>query len=455
MEQINQFIHTLRFEDLSQPIIKQASDCLIDLLGVAAAGHDTKLAKIMEAFVSEQMAGSVPLLFSDKSASISGASLFGASLIDSIDAHDGQVLTKGHVGVAILPPLLALFSDLIEKGQNLDGKELITCLVIGYEVATRAGIALHATALDYHTSGAWNSIGVAAVSARLLKLDQHQTREALGIAEFHGPRSQMMRCIDYPTMVKDGSGWGALAGVTSSLLAKANFTGAPAITLDADTLSNSPEQAHAVTEIWQDLGRRWYIEEQYFKAYPVCRWAQPAVEAIRAIQAETPLDHTQVESIEIVSFHQAKRLHVTNPSTTEQAQYSLPFSVASAIIDNEVSPESISETDLGLFNPERIALSEKVQISESDDYNAVFPAERWAHAIITLKNGERLTSPGSIAKGNPENPLTEQEIKEKFFRLSSTRLSSDQQSLIFSMCDNMAALDSQEIRQFMDLLKAA
>ncbi|MGB0944716.1 MAG: MmgE/PrpD family protein [Marinomonas sp.] len=454
MEQINQFIHTLRFEDLSQPLIKQASDCFIDLLGVAAAGHDTKLAKIMEAFVSDQMAGSVPLLFSDKSASVSGASLFGASLIDSIDAHDGQVLTKGHVGVAILPPLLALISDSIEKGQTLDGKELITCLVIGYEVATRAGIALHATALDYHTSGAWNSIGVAAVSARLLKLDQNQTREALGIAEFHGPRSQMMRCIDYPTMVKDGSGWGALAGVTSSLLAKANFTGAPAITLDADTLSNSPEQAHAVAEIWQDLGRRWYIEEQYFKAYPVCRWAQPAVEAVRAIQAEAPLDHTQVESIEIVSFHQAKRLHVTNPSTTEQAQYSLPFSVASAIMDNEVSPESISETGLGLFNPERIALSEKVQISESDDYNAVFPAERWAHAIITLKNGERLTSPGSIAKGNPENPLTEQEIKEKFFRLSSTRLSSDQQSLIFSMCDNMAALDSQEIRQFMGLLKA-
>lgn len=453
MEQITQFIHQLTFDDLPAAVSKQASICLIDLLGVAAAGHDTKLAKIMETFVSEQMAGSTPLLFSTKCASLSGASLFGASLIDSIDAHDGQVLTKGHVGVAILPPLLALIHDQLEKGQSIEGQELITALVIGYEVATRAGIALHETALDYHTSGAWNSLGVAAMTARLLKLDHIQTREALGIAEFHGPRSQMMRCIDYPTMVKDGSGWGALAGMSSGLLAQSGFTGAPAITLDANTLSNTPEQAQKIAAIWQDIGQRWYIQEQYFKAYPVCRWAQPAVEAVRAIQAESPLDHSQVESIEIVSFHQAKRLHVTKPSTTEQAQYSLPFSVASAIMDNEVSPESISETALGLYHPDRIALSEKVSIKESDDYNALFPAERWAHAIITLKDGQRLESPASIAKGNPENPLREQEIREKFFRLSQKQLTASQQHAIFDLSNKMTSLDTEQLQHFLSVLR--
>jgi len=453
MEHINRFIHQLRFEDLPQQVVKQATDCLIDLLGVAAAGHDTKLAKIMEHFVSDQMAGQIPLLFSNKTASLSGASLFGASLIDSIDAHDGQVLTKGHVGVAILPPLLAVISDQLTEGKTLTGKELITCLVIGYEVATRAGIALHATALDYHTSGAWNSLGVAAVTARLHKLDAQKTREALGIAEFHGPRSQMMRCIDYPTMVKDGSGWGALAGISSSLLAQAGFTGAPGITMDAKTLSNSPEQSQIIEEIWQDLGQRWYIQEQYLKAYPVCRWAQPAVEAVREIQANHRLDYAQIKTIEIVSFHQAKRLHVTRPSTTEQAQYSLPFSVASALIDNEVSPESIAENAEGLFNPDRIALSDKVSISESDQYNGVFPAERWAHAIITLNNGQVFQSSGCIAKGNPENPLTNQEIKDKFFRLSQKQLKPEQQVALFDMSGNMAQLDTKQLAQFITLLK--
>ena len=84
----------------------------------------------------------------------------------------------------------------------------MTRLVIGYEIATRAGLALHASVSDYHTSGAWNALAAAAIGARALKLDADWTRHALGIAEYNGPRSQMMRCIDHPTMVKDGSGWG-------------------------------------------------------------------------------------------------------------------------------------------------------------------------------------------------------------------------------------------------------
>jgi 2-methylcitrate dehydratase PrpD len=62
----------------------------------------------------------------------------------------------------------------------------------------------------------------------------------MGIAEYHGPRSQMMRCMDHPTMVKDGSGWGAMCGVSAARMAKAGFTGAPALTLQ--------------TEYWQNLG---------------------------------------------------------------------------------------------------------------------------------------------------------------------------------------------------------
>src|SRR5262249_8770104 len=148
-------------------------------------------------------------------------------------------------------------------------------LVLGYEIATRAGIALHASVADYHTSGAWNALGCAAIVARVLGLSTDVTRHALGIAEYHGPRSQMMRCIAHPTMLKDGSGWGAFTGVAAGYLAAAGFTGAPAITMDAGQ--------HA--ELWGDLGRRWRILEQYFKSYPVCRWADPAIEAVRLLVA--------------------------------------------------------------------------------------------------------------------------------------------------------------------------
>ena len=141
----------------------------------------------------------------------------------------------------------------------------------GYEIATRAGIAQHATAADYHCSGSWNALGCAAVAARLLGFDARTIREALGIAEYFGPRGQMLRVCETPAMVKDGSGWGAHAGVAAAWLAREG-TGAPAITLEAAE----------VGQYWSDLGTRWRIREQYFKAYPVCRWAQPAIEAALA-----------------------------------------------------------------------------------------------------------------------------------------------------------------------------
>ena len=111
------------------------------------------------------------ILFDGRRASPAGAAFAGASTIDAFDAHDGHALTKGHAGVAVLPALLAV-ADAVGGGRC--GREFLAALVLGYEVAIRAGIALHATRADYHTSGAWNALGCAAVAARLLGLDRER-----------------------------------------------------------------------------------------------------------------------------------------------------------------------------------------------------------------------------------------------------------------------------------------
>ena len=167
--------------------------------------------------------------------------------------------------------------------------------MLGYELATRAGIALHATASDYHCSGAWNALGCAALGGRLMDFDERRMRDALGIAEYLGPRGQILRVCAQPTMLKDGSGWGAHAGVTAALLAREGFTGAPALTVEADE----------VKALWSDLGQRWRIREQYFKAYPVCRWAQPAVEAALALKRAHRFDAEDIVAIGIESFREA------------------------------------------------------------------------------------------------------------------------------------------------------
>ena len=391
---------------------------MIDTLGVAIAARNTEVSRVLEKFVKSQFGAtetsSATLLFTDQKVSESGAALYGAGSIDSLDAHDGQVLTKGHIGVVIIPTLFALLET-----KNLKGKELLDAIIIGYEIGTRAGIALHETACDYHTSGAWNALVVAALVARIKKLSYLQTYEALGLAEYHGPRSQMMRCIDHPIMAKDGSCWGALSGFSAALLAKDGFTGAPAVTMFNDD----------VADIWSDLGERFYTFEQYIKPYPICRWAQPAVEGVLHIKVQNDIDIDQIKSVNVHTFHEAKRLHTMAPKDTDQAQYSLPFSVACALRDNTVSVKAITDE---LNDPFLLELSHKVNCIENDKYNDLFPAERWAHVIIEMRDGSQLKSPPSIARGNTENPLTDKEVKEKYFDLALNLKTQDECDRIFN-----------------------
>ena len=392
------FIHDTTFDSLPSAAIHEAVRCFIDTLGVAVGGSQTKLSQIIHAHAARQFGGDDSTLWQDgRKVSAAGAALANGMTIDALDAHDGHKLTKGHVGCGVLPGLIAVMEA---EGIN-DARELLTSIVIGYEIGTRAGISLHSSACDYHTSGAWIALATAALTSRQLGLTKTQTREAIGIAEYHGPRSQMMRCIDAPTMVKDGSGWGAMAGVSAGYLAQDGFTGAPAITMEDPALNR----------FWSDLGQNWYIEQQYIKLYPVCRWAQPAAEGAIALVQEHGITTDQIVKIKVESFHEAKRLNVI-PTNTEQAQYSLPFSVAVALIYGTISVAHI--TNNGLTDKDVLNLSKLVEISETDEFNSAFPAQRFARVHLVLKSGKILSSEKTEAQGDPENKVSDTLIWDKF-----------------------------------------
>jgi 2-methylcitrate dehydratase PrpD len=403
------FIHDLRLADLPADVVHQARRCLLDLIGVAAAGRQTELSRIVHGFALRQMGtseGGARLIFDGRRASAAGAAFAGASTIDSFDAHDGHPLTKGHAGVAILPALLAVVdAEGMIEDCRLNGAELLTALVVGYEIATRAGIALHGSVSDYHTSGAWNALACAAVAARLLKLAHETTRHALGTAEYHGPRSQMMRCIDHPTMLKDGSGWGAFAGVSAAYLAQDGFTGAPAITMEA------PEQS----EIWGDLGSRWRILEQYFKPHPVCRWAQPAVEAAATLVARHGIAPQSIVRVEVETFLAGVKLGTAVPTTTEAAQYALGFPLAAFLVHGRLGAAEIGAA--GLADPAIAAMIGKIALSEREELTRAFPARRLAVVRITTTAGNVLTSEITAARGDADAPLSDAELIAKFHAL--------------------------------------
>lgn len=400
------FIREARFSDLPAEVVDGALVCIADLIGVAAAGGNTRLSQIIRDHCADNFAGRATtsrLLFDGRRASPVGAALANGMTIDAFDAHDGHVLTKGHAGAAVLPAALA-FADA--AGGTIPGREFLTDIVVGYEVAIRAGIATHRTACDYHTSGSWNALGAAAIGARRLALDPGQTRHALGTAEYHGPRSQMMRCIDFPTMVKDGSGWGAMTGVSAAQLAAGGFTGAPALVVESD----------AVADLWADLGSRWCLLEMYFKPYPICRWAQPAVEAALGLVRAHGIRPSDIAAIEVASFHQAVRLAARTPCSTEEAQYSLPFPVAAAVVRGRLAADEIGDAAFG--DPEIARLSATMVLRERADFNARFPAERYAQVDFVLRDGRRIASTDTTTRGDPDTPLPATDLREKFRSLT-------------------------------------
>jgi 2-methylcitrate dehydratase PrpD len=433
LSRVPAFIRGLSFDHLPDDVVASARRSLLDLIGIGAAGRRTRVAQIAATYAATQLCGSdlsARILFDGRRTGLAGAAFAGATTIDALDGHDGHALTKGHAGAALLPALLALIDGAKqeEAPADVNGREFLTCLVLGYEVATRAGIALHATVSDYHCSGAWNALGCAAIAARLLDFDAVSTRHALGVAEYFGPRGQILRACDSPTMVKDGSGWGAHVGLSAALLAREGFTGAPALTV---------EREDAAT-LWDDLGRRWRIREQYFKTYPVCRWAQPAVEAALELQRAHGFAPEEVATIAIDSFREAVALgsQCPMPRTTEEAQYSLSFPVAAALVFGRVGADEVDTSGLSDI---RVARLVSATIATEDiEFSRRFPAERWARVRIALKDGRTLVSHANQARGGPDNPLGNDELHEKYRMLADPVLGRTRSERIAHAVDALA-----------------
>jgi 2-methylcitrate dehydratase PrpD len=203
-------------------------------------------------------------------------------------------------------------------------------------------------------------------------------------------------------MVKDGVAWSAFAAMCGVLQAVDGFTSAP-------SLFGAPEAADLVAS----LGRDWLIERLYFKPYCCCRWAQPAVRAALAVSARHGVRAAEIRSIRVETFAEACSLTRKIPTTTEEAQYSVAWPVAAALLYGDVGPDQVLEH--ALADPACIGLMQKVTFQHRPDFQAQFPARRFAEVYVDA--GDEVFSSGPVsAHGDPDDPLSDGEIEAKFQR---------------------------------------
>ena len=439
-----QFVQFLSYDEIPDDVLSVMRRSLLDTLGVAVIGSRTDISSIVKKYTAMHMphgdnTPTARMLFGGQKTSPMGAAMAGAFTIDSIDAHDTYSAAKGHAGSGVLPGVLAIADALIMSGKAVSGRDLIVALTIAYEVSYRAGLALHATTPDYHTSGAWTALGIAAAGARLLGLDDDQLRHAVGIAEYHGPRSQMMRCIEHPTMLRDGVGWGAPTGVSAAFLAADGFTGAPAITVESKEAD----------PFWGDLGEVWETSTTQYKAYPVCRWAHPAIDAVSHLMQKHNLVSSQIERSRILTFHYATKLAGHEPKTLDELTYALAFPYAIMAVRGKIGVEEL-QTDI-LNDPEILRVSRATSIEESEHYNEISIKKRWADVTLYLTDGRIIQSDAYSPRGDPDDPLSDQEISAKFHLLSDNIVGKDRADNIEKMVADVDQSDF-ELTAFLDII---
>lgn len=431
MTSFESFVFDTNYEDLPAGILAIMKRSVLDTFGVAIIGTTTEISKIVSSYADNHWCagGNGPRaksMFKGVPLSPEGAAFVGAFTIDSIDGHDGYSPAKGHAGSAILPALLAFCEDRKASGNPVSGREFLAAMAVGYEVSYRAGLALHATTPDYHTSGAWTAVGAAAIGARLLGLTGEQLRHAIGIAEYHGPRSQMMRCIDHPSMLRDGVGWGAPTGVSAVYMAQAGFTGAPAITVEQEDAA----------EFWSDLGEGWRISHTNYKRYPVCRWAHPAIDAAMDLMKDNKLSSCDVERVRIQTFHNATRLAGHDPKTVDEITYAIAFPTATMIVRGKIGIPELSPEILDDAEVHRISLA--TELVETEYFNKISVGERWADVTLYLKDGRELQSPPRKPKGDQnDDPLSEEEIIGKFHAFADPVIGAVRAAALRSAIDGM------------------
>jgi 2-methylcitrate dehydratase PrpD len=427
------FIMDLKSSDIPAVARHQAKRCFLDAMGAMIAGTQTPVARLMAGFAAANFAGDdSTIILNGCKASPVGAALANGYAANALDLDDGFRLVKGHPGACTLPVLIAA-GEIAKK--PLAGGEFLTALIVGYEVAIRAGLIRHALSTTVHASGSWGAIGGAALTGRLLGLGRRELREALGVAEHHAPISNVMKALDKPCNGKDSVGWGAMVGISSALMAREGFSGVNPL------FDESPDSSWV-----EGLGSEYFFLNLYFKPHAACRWAQPAIMGAMRLFRDYNLTVGSIASIEIKTFKAAAALSNIHPTDTEEAQYNMAYPVAAALVDGEVGPHQVRSPRI--FDPAILSVADRVRVEVKEEFENAFPQKTIAEVTIVTTDGRQLESGPVEPKWEPPLLPSDEELEQKFVGLVAPVLGEKKCRRLAELAWGLDQIES--IRQIMD-----
>jgi 2-methylcitrate dehydratase len=441
----------LQYKQLSKDAIYQAKRYLLDSVGCALGGyqqHDVKIA--LE--VLDEIAGRGPatVIGTGKKIDAVSASLANALMIRCMDYNDIYWKQDPSHPSDIFPAAIAG----CERAGS-DGKELIVGMVLGHEFEMR----LCEAAFPGIRERGWHHATLTAfvspiVAGRAIHLPWEQIQHAIGISASRHCTLGAVTAGKLTMMKNTVDPMATQSGVLAALMAEKGYTGPEHVIDGKEGLTHCFGPEWKLNLLTDGLGDSWRITQCGMKFFPTEALTHAPISAVLDLVKENALKPDDVTKIQIRSLARAADIlsdpSKYDPHTKETADHSLPYVIAAALAERQVTPMQFTMEKI--MDPTIRAQLKKVEVVADPEIEKVFPALQRVIVNITTTDGRTLSKQLDYPKGDPRNPLSDQEIEEKFAALAEGVLSTSAQKKLKDAIWNLENIDS--VSKLMSLMKA-
>ena len=411
VERFAAWAEEFRASPMRPEVVHHAKRAVIDWHAALLPGAVVAPAVLLEKAFSEELDRGDARLALGRKATVRAAALINGAASHTVEVDDIYRDGIYHPGAPTIPAALAL-----AQARGASGEDFLRAVVVGYEISTRIGAAMGRAHYKYwHNTGTIGVFGACAAAAAILRLDAKRFAHALAtVATFSAGLQQAFR---HESMSKPlHAGHAAEAGVTAALAAREGVTGSLDV-IEGEAgfgraMGDGPDWQKAV----ESLGKEFNICRMTFKNHTCCGHTFAAIDGALALKAKMGVAANDIERVSVGTYKAALEVAgYEEPKSAAEGRFSLKYVVATALTHGSVRLAAFERARLEDHSTK--ALMEKISLSVDPELDSQFPKRRAARVTISAggRSAEHL-QPTRI--GDPEAPLSDAQLEEKYLELS-------------------------------------